>query len=576
MSSMLESTDTQMAFARSVSELLLERGTVTELSLERARRVQKESGDRLDQLLTRLGLVSERDMAAAMAETLDLPLVETGDYPDMPILKDRISPKFLKSERVVPIAENEDNIVLAMADPLDSFAVTSLELISGSPVSLAVGIPSEIDAAVDRLYAEGRSAMGQMFDEVGPDDAVGADSEEDIARLKDMASEAPVIRLVNMLIDKAVAARASDIHVEPFEDRLRVRYRVDGVLQEIENPPTRFQSAIISRIKLMAKLNIAEQRLPQDGRMKLAVRGKEVDFRISTVPALHGESVVMRVLDRSTVNLNFESLGFPKDLLEGYLNILKRPHGIILVTGPTGSGKTTTLYTSLIELNDTANKLLSVEDPVEYQLDGVNQVNVKPQIGLGFANILRSFLRQDPDVIMVGEIRDLETAQIAVQAALTGHIVLSTLHTNDAASSVTRLLDMGIEDYLLTSTVNGVLAQRLVRSLCPECREPYRPMPEFVRHASLDKIAGRDDITLYRAKGCEACDGTGFQGRTAIMELLAMTDSVSREVLNRSDARAIERAAVADGMRTLYRSGVAKAMAGETSIEEVLRVTRSE
>jgi general secretion pathway protein E len=396
-------------------------------------------------------------------------------------------------------------------------------------------------------------------------------SEDDIEHLKDLASEAPVIRLVNQIIQRAVESRASDIHIEPFADELKVRYRVDGILQEVSSPAARSTAAIISRVKIMAKLNIAERRLPQDGRIPLRVQGKELDLRVSTVPTMFGESVVMRLLDKESVRFDFDALGFdgsPRDRLEAILEI---PYGILLVTGPTGSGKSTTLYTALSRLNTEARKIITVEDPVEYQLPGINQIQVKPQIGMTFAGALRSIVRQDPDIIMVGEMRDLETARIAVQSALTGHVVLSTLHTNDAASGVTRLLDMGVEDYLLTSTINGILAQRLVRRLCPKCRDPYRPLPELA--AKLERVAGgAEEITLYRAGGCEDCNGTGYRGRLVITEVLNMTDPIRRAVLEHATATEIQRVAIGEGMLTMYEDGLRKAVEGRTTMEEVLRV----
>jgi general secretion pathway protein E len=380
-----------------------------------------------------------------------------------------------------------------------------------------------------------------------------------------------VIRLVNQIIARAVEARAADIHIEPAADRLLVRYRIDGSMREVDAPSLRFRDAVVSRIKIMAKLNIAERRLPQDGRMSFSVRGAEIDFRVSTVPTIHGEGVVIRVLDQGQMALDFSALGFDEVALDRYRAALSIPHGIVLVTGPTGSGKTTTLYASLAALNTPERKIMTIEDPVEYQLERVNQVQVQPQIGLTFARALRAFLRQNPNIIMVGEIRDLETAQIAVQAALTGHMILSTLHTNDAATGVTRLLDMGIEDYLLSSTVNAIIAQRLVRKLCLACRQPYDALPAFL--AKFDAAPSRP-VKLHRPKGCSACDGNGFRGRTTILEVLLMTDAIRQLVLNRAPASDIHRVAVAEGMRTMRADGLAKALAGITSVEEVLSVTR--
>ena len=395
------------------------------------------------------------------------------DFPAEPIELDRLRPAFLKRVRIIPIAETDQAIVIGMADPLDDAAVRAVEFAIGKPVERRAAAPTDIDAAHDRLYAEGRSTLDQISDAAGERDS--GDKDSDLERLKDLASEAPVIRLVNTVITRAVEMVASDIHLESTETDLRVRYRIDGMLREMETPPARLRSAIISRIKIMAKLNIAERRLPQDGRIRLAVRGKEIDFRVSTTPAIHGESVVLRILDRGNLALDFNALGFDDTVLPQFMEVLNRPHGIVLVSGPTGSGKTTTLYAALMQLNLPDRKILTAENPVEYVLAGINQVQMNPDIGLTFATALHSFLRQDPDIMMIGEIRDLETAQIAVQAALTGHLVLSTVHTNDAGSAMTRLLDMGIENYLLNSTMNAVLGQRLVRRLCDKCREPYEP-----------------------------------------------------------------------------------------------------
>ena len=547
---------------------LIALGKLDNEGFRRASRIREETGDRFNQILTKLGLVSERDMAEVLADQLEEPLVRAGEYPEAPAGGRVINLKFLKQMRIVPLAERDDILTLVMADPFDDYAIDAMRLFSGLSIHRRVGVPAEIDAAIERIYGRG-GTIERMVEgaEYAGDEATAAD----IARLKDMASEGPVIRLVNHLVDQAVAMRASDIHIEPFRHHLKVRYRVDGVLREVEAPPLNLRAAVISRIKIMANLNIAEMRLPQDGRIRLITAGKEIDMRVATVPTMHGESAVLRLLDRDAVNLDFEALGFDGDNLDAYRRILDRPHGIVLVTGPTGSGKTTTLYTSLIRLNDGERKILTIEDPVEYQLEGVNQVQVKPQIGLSFAHALRSFLRHDPDVIMIGEIRDLETAEIAVQAALTGHKVLSTLHTNDAIGTITRLLDMGVEGYLLPSTLNGIVAQRLVRRLCQECREPHEATENYLRRLGVGR-PGDGAVTFYRAVGCEACNGTGYRGRTSILEVLAMTPEIAERVLSHVDDRAeFERVG---GFRSMYRDGFEKALAGLTSIEEVLRVTR--
>ena len=554
---------------------LIDSGAVDSRTLERARRVASETGGRLDRVLTQLGLISERGLAEALAQLVAAPIVRPADYPDTALFVDRLKPKFLRKAHALPIVESEGRAVLAMADPLDVFTRNAVALALGRPVAVAVAVPIELEAAFDRLYSEpGDGADGEaMLDAVVADDEP---AEEDAERLKDLASEAPVIRLVNQMIARAVETHASDIHLEPFPDRLRVRYRYDGVLHELEPPPARLQAAIVSRIKIMARLDIAERRLPQDGRIKLTVRGHEIDFRVSTVPSLHGEKVVLRVLDRTAVEFDYEKLGLPPDIWQGIERALELPNGMVLVTGPTGSGKTTTLYTGLLKLNTVARNVVTVEDPIEYQLAGINQIQVKPQIGLNFASLLRSILRQDPDVIMIGEIRDIETVQIAVQAALTGHLVLSTVHTNSAAATITRLRDMGLEDYLMTATLKGVLAQRLVRRLCPVCKTGEPASSALIERFGLERLAPSNAITLYHSKGCAECRGTGFRGRRAIAELLVPNRTTDRLIFEGADDTAIERAAIADGMRPIFDSGLMAVLEGDTTIEEVVRCIRSE
>ena len=555
-----------------LGEILIERGKLDQATLERALRLQQESDERLGALLVTLGVVAQRDVADALAEQLALPLVDAASYPEFPILEERVSTRFLRETRVLPLREDDAEVALAMADPTDAYTIGALQMVTGRAVRPMVAIPSELEAALERLYgtkSEQSEVMGSV--ETRVDDL---DFDADVQQLKDLASEAPVIRLVSLIITNALEMRASDIHVEPFENRLAVRYRVDGVLHDVESPPKRIAAAVISRIKIMANLDIAERRLPQDGRIRLRVQGKEIDLRVSTVPTMHGESVVMRILDKGGVALDFQKLGFMDDTLKVFLDVLMQPHGILLVTGPTGSGKTTTLYTALDRLNQPDVKILTVEDPVEYQMVGINQIQVKPQIDLTFANALRSIVRQDPDVIMIGEIRDLETAQIAVQSALTGHLVMSTVHTNDAASTVNRLLDMGVDDYLLTSTVIGILAQRLVRKLCPHCKEPYRALPEMVEQLGIARMAGSGDVTLYHAKGCNQCSNTGFMGRFCILEMLPMTDPLRTLVMKHANSSELKAEAQRGGMVSMYEDGMRKALAGHTTFEEVLRVTR--
>jgi general secretion pathway protein E len=559
--------------SKRLGEILIERGKLDGPALERALRLQEDSGEKLGQLLVTLGLVAQRDVAEALASELALPLVDAAGYPEFPILEERVSARFLRESRALPVREDETEVALAMADPTDTYTIGAFEMVTGRSVRPLVAIPTELEAALERLYGSGRSAQSQLIGDVETRvDELAFDA--DVQQLKDLASEAPVIRLVSLLITNALETRASDIHVEPFENRLHVRYRIDGVLHDVESPPKRLSAAVISRIKIMANLDIAERRLPQDGRIRLRVQGKEIDLRVSTVPTMHGESVVMRILDKGGVALDFDRLGFEEDTLKRFLDVLMQPHGILLVTGPTGSGKTTTLYTALDRLNQPDVKILTVEDPVEYQMAGINQIQVKPQIDLTFANALRSIVRQDPDVIMIGEIRDLETAQIAVQSALTGHLVLSTVHTNDAPSTMNRLLDMGVEDYLLTSTIVGILAQRLVRTLCPHCKESYVALPELAEQMNLRKFTKDRDITLWHAKGCNQCSHTGYTGRISILEMLPITDEIRSLVMKHATATDLRAEAIREGMVTMYEDGLRKALKGVTTFEEVLRVTR--
>lgn len=558
------------AFADRLRDELLARDLIEAVQFDRVRRIQEETGDRLDQILIKLGLVSERDVMSVLGGCLALPIARADDYPREPVAVESIEPEFLKRVRIIPLAETAQALTVAAADPLDRLPLDALGLRLGKRIEVRIGLPEDIETAYERLYGSGNGIIEEILD--NDPDRLDAETGQDIERLKDLASEAPVIRLVNAIIGKAAEARASDIHIEPFERHLRVRYRIDGVLQEMEAPPNRLRAAIVSRIKIMAHLDIAETRLPQDGRIKLAIRGKEIDMRVATVPGMHGESAVLRILDQSAVALDFAALGMASDFRRDFLKTLDQPHGILLVTGPTGSGKSTTLYTSLQHLNSGQNKIVTAEDPVEYQLDGVNQVQVRNQIGLSFAKLLRSFLRQDPDVIMIGEIRDLETAQIAAQAALTGHLVLSTLHTNDAASTIARLLDMGIQEYLIASTLNGVLAQRLVRCLCPHCREATAPGAGILERFGGQGLDLEMPDRIFRPRGCEICRGSGYLGRTSIHELLVMSDELRSLVLKRAEAQEIRRAAQAEGMRSLAQDGLSKLYAGTTSVAELARV----
>ncbi len=558
-----------------IGEILVERGKLDPANLDRALKLQEgDVREKIGVILQRLGMVSGRDLADALGDQLDIPLALAGDYPELPLLEERLSAKFLRDAQAVPLREDDEELALAIADPTDSYVISAVQMASGKRVRAFIAAPNEIEAALERLYGGGKSSMGSIVDNIS-----SRDEEQDLGdveHLKDLASEAPVIRLVNLVLTKALESRASDIHIEPMENRLIVRYRIDGVLHEVESPPKRLSAAVISRVKIMASLDIAERRLPQDGRIKLRVQGKEIDLRVSTIPTMHGESVVMRILDKGGVPLDFASLGFEGQSLERVITARDPVHGILLVTGPTGSGQTTTHYTALERHNRPDVKIVTVEDPVEYQMPGINQIQVKPQIDLTFANALRSIVRQDPDIIMVGEIRDVETVRIAMQSALTGHMVLSTVHTNDAPSTVSRLLDMGAEDYLLTSTVNGILAQRLVRTLCPKCREPHVALPEVVEQMNLRRYSPTGDIVLYRPVGCPECAGTGYWGRICIIEMLTMSDNIRSLIMRHSTSGDLRATAIAEGMETMFENGLRKALAGITTIEEVLRVTRED
>ncbi len=553
----------------SLLTVLQDKQKLSVAELKKVERVQKTSvSETVPQLLVKLGLCSELDVADAFVESGRFEKVAPDQYPLEMQLPETVPLRFLKNYHVIGLSHNDD-ITVALMDPEDRFVIDALKLATGKNIIAKVGLLSEIDAALEVQYGEGRSQMDKLVDDLSVDDL----GEEDLEHLKDLASEAPVIKMVNLIMQRAIETRASDIHIEPFEQSLKVRLRVDGVLKEIDAPSVKSTAAVISRIKIMAKLNIAERRLPQDGRIKIQMLGKELDLRVSTIPTMYGESVVIRLLDKESTVLDFAALGFSGKHLQLFIEVLAQPHGIILITGPTGSGKSTTMYAALKQLNTSERKIITVEDPVEYQMDGVNQIQAKPQIGLTFASALRSIVRQDPDVIMIGEMRDLETARIAVQSALTGHLVLSTLHTNDAAGGVTRLLDMGLEEYLLTSTVNGILAQRLVRKLCPECKQRYTPSPDIIDGMRLRRFAPAGDIVLYKPAGCPSCGGLGYRGRLAIIEFLQMTDPLRKLIMAHEEAGAIQRLAIEEGMTTMYENGLVKALQGITTLEEVLRVT---
>jgi len=532
-------------------------------------------GMSLEERLVGSGLLTDAELRSNLEEFYGVPLATRDDLPREPVLINHLSVQFMKEAKFVPLRLEERELTVVMSNPLDFYTIDAIRLATNFDVRAFAGREVDILWAIEQYYGSGFTSMEKIIEDINSIPEYRGEDEENVDHLRDMASEGPVIRLVNLIISRAIETRASDIHFEPFEDQFRVRYRIDGVLHDVESPPKRLQAAIVSRVKIMAKLNIAERRLPQDGRIMLRVKGKEIDFRVSSVPTIHGESIVLRILDKSSIVLDVEKLGFPADTLDGFNRLVARPHGIILVTGPTGSGKTTTLYCALQKINSPDKKIITVEDPVEYQLKGVNQIQVKPMIGLTFANALRSIVRQDPDVILIGEIRDGETAEIAIQSALTGHLVLSTLHTNDSPSAITRLIDMGTEDYLLSSTIIGILAQRLVRVACPYCREPYSPDPAILREMKVDGVHP-GELSIFDVKGCEKCSNTGYWGREGIFEFLEVTDHIQKLILERRDSNVIKEAARKQGMRTLREDGWLKVRKGQTTISEVLRVTQEE
>lgn len=513
-----------------------------------------------------------------ITHSLNIPFIEKDELPKVPFFLNGVSSRFIRENMVVPLEIKNNVLKVVMANPDDRETINALKVATSADVMVYSADNKVLNDYISRFYGQKAENVGSIIDDLGEKGLEFIrEDEEDVGHLKDLASEAPIIRLVNLFITRAVESRASDIHIEPFEDELKVRYRIDGVLHETESTPKRLQAAIVSRIKIMAKLNIAERRLPQDGRIKLKVGEREVDLRVSTIPVLYGESVVMRILHKEGIVIDLDKLGFPPHELSQFNHLITKPNGIILVTGPTGSGKTTTLYGALDKINSPDKKIITVEDPIEYQLKGINQIQVKPQIGLNFANTLRHIVRQDPDIIMIGEIRDLETAEIAIQSALTGHLVFSTLHTNDAPSAVTRLLDMGVEDFLLPSTVLGILAQRLVRIICPSCREiapSIAEKEEFARLGIGNEYKSYETYKTYKGKGCDKCSFTGYYGRTGIFELLLIDDDIRKLILKNSDSNQIREMARRRGMRTLMEDGIEKIKTGITTLSEVLRVTQ--
>jgi len=560
------------AFApKALGETLVEAGVVTPETVLVALVRTEHSRERIGEALISMGAASPEDVQKALAKQRGVPFVPAEEVPfTLPVLKN-LSPKYLRQYEACPVLLEGSTLTVATADPTNPLLVDELRQTLGIQIKLCVAPREAILAAIERTYGAS-TALQKIVEGIGAGDGEG-DREEDVSQLRDMAFEAPVVRLVNLLIEEAVSSEASDIHIEPSEDNLRVRYRIDGILHDLEAPPRRLQAAVTSRIKLMAELNIAERRLPQDGRIRMTLNSRRVDIRVSSIPTIHGESIVMRLLDRSSVFLPFDKLGFARETADKFSRLITQPNKIVLVTGPTGSGKTTTLYAALDKINGPEKKIITIEDPVEYQLRGVNQIAVRPKIGLTFAGGLRHIVRQDPDVIMVGEIRDFETAEIAVHAALTGHLVFSTLHTNDAPGAITRLQDMGVEPYLIASVLSGVLAQRLVRRICQNCRVPHEPDPGDLLAIGVSDPRG---VKLYRGEGCEACRKTGYKGRVGIYELFTITEEIRSLILRKASTGEIRPVAMEQGMVTLREDAWAKARAGQTTVDEILRVTQED
>lgn len=558
---------------KSLGEQLVEKGLLQPIQLEKAEKEALKAGEPLRKVLLKLGFVSEDVLMTHLADELNIPFISLSNFIIMPEVVSLVPEVLARKYTLIPIFRVGDSISVAMADPLNIFATDELKLKTKLDIETCLAPEEEIKNAINQYYSVSDD-MGKMMqsleNEIGNVAAEAAGGETEVKKLESLVEEAPVIKLVNMLFLEAARQGASDIHIEPEETFLRVRYRVDGILHEVSTIPRKLQPAVISRIKILSSMDIAERRIPQDGRIQVRIGPKQIDMRVSTVPTVYGENVVIRLLDTSQMTVRLSDLGLAPENIEIYGKLIRFPYGIILITGPTGSGKTTTLYASLNQINDVGKNIITIEDPVEYRLPMIRQIQVNNKVELTFASGLRSILRQDPDVVMVGEMRDEETARIAIQAALTGHLVFSTVHTNDAASAVTRLIDMGIEPFLITSSVIGLVAQRLIRRLCKECKTPYK-----ASKAELETLGIKDanaEITLYNPVGCEHCRKMGFKGRIAIHEVLVPDNEVRRLTIQRASSDEIKRYAIAQGMKNLVHDGLEKAKAGLTSLEEVLRI----
>ncbi len=558
--------------------LIRDRGLIDDLQLEEVMQEHSRSGKQVGQILQDFEIMDVSTQLQVMAEHLGTEVVSVRDFEIKPEILKTISPTTARMYQCMPLEDYGSTLKVTLADPLNPAAIDELGFVARKEIQVVVADPAEISAAIEKHYANEEESFSDLLRELGSDTDIEKAAEElahstDISgSLAEMANETPIIRFVNLVLYQAVQDRASDIHFEPFEDEFKIRYRVDGALYEMAPPPKYLALPVVSRLKVVANLNISERRMPQDGRIAMNLAGREIDLRVSTLPTRFGESVVLRVLDRAAVSLDLEKLNFPKYLFDYITSTIEQPNGIFVVTGPTGCGKTTTLYACLRRVNSIESKLLTAEDPVEYDIDGIMQVAIKESMGMTFGKALRSFLRQDPDIIMVGEMRDLETAQIAVQASLTGHLVLSTLHTNDAPGAVTRLVDMGVEPFLISSTLMGVLAQRLVRTICKKCRAPFEPTENQLSQLNLSPYDIGDKV-FYYGRGCQACNDTGYRGRKGIFELLAVTEAIRHLINERAPAVVLRQKAVELGMATLRDDGLRGIFDGETTIEEVLKYT---
>jgi len=549
--------------------ILTEMGVVNHAQLQEALDLQKGSSVRIGDALLTLTYCTPADIARALSLQFGRKVVDPRTLDIPPEALAAVPKAMAREHHLIPIARANGRLTVAVADPLDLYALDHLRFATNCDIDYVIAASDAIEEAIQQKYETGEETVDNMLQEFTESDITFTDQDSDALREGENPDDAPVIRLVTLIITEALRSRASDIHIEPMMNRLRIRYRVDGVCFEVENPPKSLQGAIISRIKIMADMDVAERRRPQDGRIRMKLLGRDIDLRVSALPASHGPSVVLRILDKQSVLLGVQDLGFGDDDYRRFRTIIKRPNGIVLVTGPTGSGKTTTLYAALNELNTPDRKIITAEDPVEYSLSGINQAEVREPIGMTFGRILRAMLRQAPNVILVGEIRDKETAEIAVQAALTGHLVFSTLHTNDAPSAIARLIDIGVQPFLVSSSIQAVMAQRLVRRVCTNCKEPYKPKAVELRAVGLTEEEV-SHVTFYRGTGCGECSNTGFKGRVGIFELMEMDATLRDMAFNKASTNRLRDQAVASGMRTLLQDGVRKALQGVTTIEEVL------